>query len=332
MIRKLVVVFLTALVLGLALSALDPVTLEVGERALFGWWSFATRVLPQATVTWLGVLTGGICLVLFTCGLHVFLRWLHGELRGEGEQRWRPRWTGAIVIGVVVMFAAGLAATGIVHQVGWLMRSRETWLEPRSLKVPRVGALPSAYNLGEIGHAVMGVSLSRDHLPLNRFDDQGRAIHSWMTALLPYMSATPKGIDLDIGWDDPANSAHFRGFVPEFLNPDVSTIRDARGYALSHYGGNVHVVGQRRPLSLDEVTNGAANTIVAGEAAKRFKAWGDPANLRDPSRGINQDPEGFGGPSGAGAQVLFLDGSVRYLGRATSPKVLQGLSFPRPPG
>ena len=86
-----------------------------------------------------------------------------------------------------------------------------------------------------------------------------------------------------------------RGIVPDFLNPQIGEFRDARGYALSHYAGNVHVVGRRRPLAPAEVTNGAANTIALGEAADSFKAWGDPANLRDPARGINRDPGGFGG-------------------------------------
>jgi prepilin-type processing-associated H-X9-DG protein len=152
-----------------------------------------------------------------------------------------------------------------------------------------------------------------------------------MTAILPYLPVRT-GIDLTIPWDDPANSAYFRGIVPYFINPDVDALRDARGYALAHYAGNVHVVGRRRPLAPDEVTGGAANTIVAGEAAEGFRAWGDPANLRDPARGINRDPDGFGGPSGAGAQMLFLDGSVRFFTRTTGPDVLRRLGQPRPPG
>ena len=40
-----------------------------------------------------------------------------------------------------------------------------------------------------------------------------------------------RGIDLAIPWDDPANSAYFRGIVPDFLNPQIGEFRDARGQA-----------------------------------------------------------------------------------------------------
>lgn len=69
--------------------------------------------------------------------------------------------------------------------------------------------------------------------------------------------------------------------------------------------------------------------ILIGTAGDRFKPWGHPANLRDPSDGINRSPEGFGGPRGwHGAMVLMCDGAVRMMNEKTDPKILRALATP----
>jgi prepilin-type processing-associated H-X9-DG protein len=52
--------------------------------------------------------------------------------------------------------------------------------------------------------------------------------------------------------------------------------------------------------------------------------------LRDPGLGVNTVPGGFGGPSGSGANFLFLDGSVRFLQNTTSRDVLRRMSRLQP--
>src|SRR5205823_5759734 len=72
---------------------------QVVGRLAFGWWSYLARVGPRVTVSRDGMITGLACLLLFTIGLHRFLRWVHGEilrangLGGRGSRRWRRRWT-----------------------------------------------------------------------------------------------------------------------------------------------------------------------------------------------------------------------------------------------
>jgi prepilin-type processing-associated H-X9-DG protein len=156
-------------------------------------------------------------------------------------------------------------------------------------------------------------------------------LHSWMTEILPGTGFVVGGrLRQDLPWNDPRNSAYFKGVVPIYLNPEVGVIRSPEGYALSHYAGNVHVLGRDRAVR--RVGPGeAANTILAGEVADGFKPWGDATNLRDPGLGVNTVPEGFGGPTGAGANFLFVDGSVRFLRDTTSHEVLRRLSVPRPP-
>jgi prepilin-type processing-associated H-X9-DG protein len=75
--------------------------------------------------------------------------------------------------------------------------------------------------------------------------------------------------------------------------------------------------------------DGSSNTIMFGEVAERFQAWGRPGNWRDPALGINKSPDGFGcKPSRGGASFSFCDGSVHYLSEKISPAVLKALSTP----
>lgn len=166
------------------------------------------------------------------------------------------------------------------------------------------------------------------HFPLQTRDAQGRMLHSWQTAILSQFPIKHAGeIQPEIPWDDPRNSAYFRGIVPFYLNPEMGVVRDSRGYALSHYAGNVNVLGTGHTLRFEAIKGTLSNTILAGEVSDQFKAWGDPTNLRDPGLGINSVPHGFGSPSGRGANFLFLDGSVRFLRTPTDPAVLRRMSL-----
>jgi prepilin-type processing-associated H-X9-DG protein len=179
-------------------------------------------------------------------------------------------------------------------------------------------------------------SLDDPRHPWRKTDAEGRVLHSWQTHLLAtgavegwVLSGT---VDWDKPWDDPRNSAYFRGIVVPFLNPEIGRLRDDRGYALSHYAGNRHVLGIASPIAMThhDASTGSSQTVVAGEVSASFRAWGDPDNLRDPGIGISTSENGFGGPSGEGANLLFLDGSVRFVTRTADPAVLRALSGARP--
>ena len=134
----------------------------------------------------------------------------------------------------------------------------------------------------------------------------------------------------DLPWNDPRNSAYFKGVVPIYLNPEVRVVRNPEGYALSHYAGNVHVLGGDRALRRVGPGEGGEHDP-GGRGRRGLQALGDPTNLRDPGLGVNKVPGGFGGPSGSGANFLFVDGSVRFLRDTTSREVLRRLSVPGPP-
>jgi prepilin-type processing-associated H-X9-DG protein len=132
----------------------------------------------------------------------------------------------------------------------------------------------------------------------------------------------------DLPWNHPANTAPFQKVIRVYSDPGARPVQDDAGYALSHYAANVRVIGGAVPLARAKITDGLANTIVAGEAAGNYKPWGHPTNWRDPALGINHSPDGFGNLYRGGANMAFADGSVRFLKESIDPAVLKALSTP----
>jgi prepilin-type processing-associated H-X9-DG protein len=322
-------------VLGLCL--LPSVPIDIAINLTLGWVAFLARVVPGVRIGWGGVATGVVCLVLFATGSHYLLGWLYEQMRGTDgvdvpvDGRWKPRWTASLITVVVTMFFAGLATTGVAHQVGWLLTSKERLVGSNMSRL--VLRLQSVNNLKQIG---LGLSFYHDAMrtfpPGGTFDEQGRPLHGWQTMLLPYteQGALFNEIDLDIPWDAPRNVKPFQTVLGAYLNPGIQpgVARDREGYALSHYAGSARVLGGNVPRAREDIKDGGSQSIMAGEIVDGFKPWGDPANWRDPAKGINRSPDGFGSPYSGGADFLFVDGSVRFLKDGIDPRVLKALSTP----
>jgi len=331
---RLAIITGVALVLGLAVAGLGGPAFGVVLGLASGWLTYPARVLPRVRVAWDGVATGVVCLALFTVGLHRTLGWFYGEIQRaggtstEGRKSWSMRWTASLVVLIVLMFVVGISATAVVHQAGWLIASRRSLVEER--RRYEYGWGSSFAHLREIGMGSAMLTVAPEPPPTGGRSN-GQERQSWMTDLLPGTHFVIGGrLRRDLAWDDPRNSAYFKGVVPIYLNPEVGVVRSPEGYALAHYAGNVHVLDRDRALR-SVGPEEASNTILAGEVAEGFKPWGNPANLRDPGLGVNQVAGGFGGPSGSGANFLFVDGSVRFFRGTTSRDVLRRLSGPRPP-
>jgi hypothetical protein len=304
---------------------------------LFGWVPFLGRVLPELTVSWSGVGTVAVCVLLLLVGLHLFCGWVSrrrqlgaapGTVPGG---RWRFLWTACILGIVVLMFTAGIAAVGVVHQTAWVMSSPEPLtLGTGSDRIPSY----SKNNLRQIGVAMEDfVSREGGLLPSGcTTDARGVLLHGWQAQMLPYLEQDNlwKMINFQLSWDHPANAQAMKTRVETYLHPS-HPLTDADGYFLSHYAANVHVLGgdvQRTPTEAAG-ERGASNTILAGEAAGNFKPWGYPANWRDPADGLDRSPDGFGSYSPfRPTQLLMLDDSVRSFRRDTDPEFLGLLSKP----
>ena len=136
---------------------------------------------------------------------------------------------------------------------------------------------------------------------------------------------------MDLPWNHPENAVYFKCVIPELINPSLrgAPLTDADGYGLNHYSVNCHVLGANRGLKLAQITDGTATTLLAGEINANFKPWAHPINFRDPAKGINRSPDGFGGPRlAAGANFVMADGSVHFISERIDPAVLRALATP----
>lgn len=328
-----IVLWIVALVLLACAGFALPIDLAIA--IVFGWVFYLVRVVPHIGVAWDAVITAAVCLILFLAGSHAVLAWLYGYLANDADKgdstprRWKPRWTAALGMLIILMFVAGLSAAGIVHQAGWLLTSREPLVQSDSGAMRRA---ISTNHLKDIGVALANYhEAHRSYPPGGLFDGNGQPLHGWQAMLLPFLEQQKlyDRIDFSVPWDHPRNADVYRTEIPGFLYPFTFETRDRRGYALSFYAGNAEVLGGDVARKVSDMKDGTSSTFMAGEAAGEFQPWGYPANWRDPVLGINRSPRGFGGPwPPGGANFLFADGSVHFLKNTIDPRVFRALSTP----
>ena len=162
------------------------------------------------------------------------------------------------------------------------------------------------------------------------YGEDGTAYHSWQYCLLPYVDAAfiYNHIDRDLPWTDPVHAEQFGTVVPKYVHPfEQGDPHAASGYALSHYAGNASIFSPNSRVSVRDVTDGTSNTLMVGEVGAGFKPWGDPTNVRDPAEGIAVGPETFGrNDAEAGALMVLVDGSVRFIASDIDPETLKALA------
>lgn len=310
-----------------------------------GWVMFLVRVLPAVQLNFTGLVSAAAALLAFAVGLHFFLRWLYGAttlapaIAAEQSSNvhpprpaWRGRWTAEIVAILLLMFVAGISMIGATHQLVWLVTSTEPIIESGGAR-GAARRLVSTQKLGQIGQALKYYDEAHRAWPAGAsVDDHGRMLHSWLTMILPYIEESDlyRQIEKSRPWNDPLNAAHFQKQVDTYFNPSVGdgSEHDSAGFAVSHYAGNVYVLGGDQPRKPSDLTDGLSETILAGEAAGDFKAWGGPGNWRDPRLGLNKSPDGFGGNRPYTTIFLFGDGSVRAIDEDIDPAVFRALCTP----
>ena len=189
----------------------------------------------------------------------------------------------------------------------------------------------SKNNLKQIGLALHNYhDVHATFPPGGIYGEDGTAYHSWQSTLLPYVDSAPlyNRIDYDYPWTDPVNADLYRTVVPVYLHPSDESAQFAPdGFAASHYAGSSQVFFPNSNIRIRDILDGTANTLMAGEVGAGYKAWGDPTNVRDPADGIRVSPDTFGRDDAQlGANMLLMDGSVRYLSGDIAPDVLKALS------
>lgn len=308
---------------------------DVFVTLVFGWLKFIGTVLPDVQVRWDGVAMAGVAFVLFVAVAHYLASWLYREFHRNNSDEsaprsWRLRWTLSFSVVLILLFVAGISLVGVTHQAVWLANDsepmRERVLEPH-------GRMSQGNDLKQIGLGFHNcVDATSGGLPGDLRDKEGQPLHSWAARMLPYSSYY---VDLELSkpWDAPSNMVTFKKPVPIFLNPKLRTtqLQDSEGFWFNHYAANVRVLGDG-DCPLDVLPGGTSSTILMGEVNDNFLPWGKPGNFRDPALGLNNSPDGFGGPKRSrGVMFLMADGSVRFIANQIEPDALKCLSGPDRP-
>lgn len=118
--RRLVWI-LVACIVGTSFLGMLPASFEFVTALSLGWVSYLTGVAPRIRFNAEIAFGSLIALTLATFGLHRIMRWWRGA-QGSAE-KWHAGWTLKITAMLLLLFATSIAATGIVHQVGWLFRA-----------------------------------------------------------------------------------------------------------------------------------------------------------------------------------------------------------------
>jgi hypothetical protein len=340
------IAFLLALFLlfAIGLGILTGLPAESSGHLLAGWLHFLGRTCSQATVNWSGVATLALCGALLLASGHRFAVWLASaiqtqssstnvkaeagdQLHGRVAGRWPLRRTALLLAIVVLMFVAGISFIGLVHQTAWLATTPEP-LTVRRLRLAAVQETP-AFNFRVIGDGLGNFARAYGQTaPNGAWPARREAVHSWQTRMLSFMSVQPRQyINMRIDWDDPQNVPAFQRLVVFYLSPDFDVLREHRGFGVSHYAGNERFFAE--PVSLERVKNAGNALIVCGEVSHDFMGWGDPANVRDPTLGLNRAAAGFGSANEQGVNFLMADGSTRCLSNDIDPRVLATLASPQ---
>ena len=168
---------------------------------------------------------------------------------------------------------------------------------------------------------------------------------SWVVSLLPYIDQNNlyQQIDRKAGWKNDDNAEVAKFTIPSFQNPSHARPSDNPG-SMDYVGiagvgpkaaelpnddPKAGIYGYNRATKIRDITDGTSNTMAVADASKPNASFmkGGKATIR----GFSQQPyingpDGIGGPHAGGIQVLFADGSVRFISENIDPGVLEALA------
>jgi len=114
------VLFVLAFVAGMVYQ------LELIYHLVIGWLFFVVSNVRNLETNLEMIACGIGALGMATYGLHCLLNWL------RGERAWKWSWTLSITSLMLMLFAASISMTGMIHQLGWMMREPLTESSRRS--------------------------------------------------------------------------------------------------------------------------------------------------------------------------------------------------------
>jgi prepilin-type processing-associated H-X9-DG protein len=183
-------------------------------------------------------------------------------------------------------------------------------------------------NLRQIGIALHNYNDAYGSFPPAYLaDESGRPMHSWRVLILPFMDEMSlyEQYDFTEPWDGPRNSQFLARMPATYGCPSDPTVSGGTTTQYVYVVGPETISDGATPCRMSDVTDGLSNTIAVVESTNSVN-WMEPADLTlsGMSMAIN-DPAGnaIGSDHPAGANVLFMDGSVRLLSEALDQEMLR---------
>lgn len=181
--------------------------------------------------------------------------------------------------------------------------------------------------LKQIGLAIHAHHDATSAFPTAIVDNTGKPLLSWRVAILPYLGHDNlyRQFKLNEPWDSTHNKALVQQMPKQYAPPRTDTFGYTFYRGFSGPGTWLPPSNGPRPQAtrFTSFTDGLSNTILVAEAAEAV-VWTKPDEIAfDPLKSV----PAIGGVFATGTNVLFADGSVRFLRKgldaATLSKLIQ---------
>jgi prepilin-type processing-associated H-X9-DG protein len=226
-----------------------------------------------------------------------------GRLRGRGMA------VGGIVLGLI----GCLLTLGLIHPT---RSAREAARLSQCIN-----------NLKQIGFALHNYHEANGCLPPAAITDKnGRPLLSWRVALVLYLEPNPRYLSfhLDEPWDSPHNLSLLDPVPSVYACPSDSTLKPGMTSYQAVIGPDTAFTPDFKPVRFEDFTDGLKDTLIIGES-RRAVPWTKPEDLPFdtalPLNGLGSDHVYHNN----GFNVLFADGSLRFLKSSNNPSVLRAL-------
>jgi prepilin-type processing-associated H-X9-DG protein len=213
----------------------------------------------------------------------------------------------------------------------------------------------SSNNLKQIGLALHNFHDTFNHfpqgtLPSKKLKPEER--QSWLVSLLPYLEQAAVYNEMKVNlresaaWDDDELQDAIRLKFSVFVNPSHEAgFEDGEPSTIDYAGwagvgkdaptekckpNKKGIFGYDRTTRIAEIVDGTSNTVMVSDVAAEGRgpwAQGGTATIRAlTTKPYVNGPDGIGGPHNGGFNVLFADGSVRFVSEDIDEDVLEALA------